>query len=142
MRMRGFLFFKILCVLVFFGITSLSCLKTPPFPFKILPKPRQAILLNGEGLRVSELRTIRMEGDFPRPVMGSILSRLPLSDKAERGTLTLILSENNALPQSEEGYILGSMLPGADNRDVSSGISSSCSSSISVIPLKKSSVSK
>ena len=106
MRMRGVFFFKIFCVLVFLGISSLSCIKAPPFPFKILPKPRKAILQNGDGLRVSELKTIRMEGDFPRPVMGPILSRLPLSNKAERGALTLVLSENNALPQSEEGYIL------------------------------------
>jgi hypothetical protein len=106
MRMRSFLLIKTLCLFVALSVSSLSCLKVPPLPFKILPKPRRVQFLKGHGLRIDELKSIQLEKDFFRPVMGSILSRLPLASEDERGTLTLTLSEDKGLPQSEEGYIL------------------------------------
>jgi len=104
--MRGLLFIRIFCLFIALGITSLSCFKIPPLPFKILPKPRKVQFLKGQGLRIDELKVIRLEGDLSRPIMGSILSRLPLTREDKRGTLTLALSEDKDLPQSEEGYIL------------------------------------
>lgn len=106
MSQRGFLKIEILCLLAVLAVSSISCLKAPPAPFKILPKPREALIQKGDGLEVGELKTIRIEGDFPRPVMGPILSRLSLNDNAERGTLTLSLSDARNIPESEEGYIL------------------------------------
>lgn len=106
MSQRGFLKIKILGLLAVLAVSSLTCLKAPPMPFKILPRPRKALIHKGEGLSAGELKTVRIEGDFPRPVMGPVLARLSLSDNDERGTLTLSLSEARNLPESEEGYIL------------------------------------
>lgn len=106
MKMRALSFIKICCLFIVLGISSLSCLEIPPLPFKILPKPRKVQFLKGQGLTVDELKQVRLGGDFSRPIMGSILSRLPLSSGDERGTLTLAISEDKNLPGSEEGYIL------------------------------------
>jgi len=106
MRISRFLLVKILCIFVALCISSLSCFKVPPLPFKILPKPRKVQFLKGQGLRIDELKVVRLERDLSRPIMGSILSRLPLTSEDERGTLTLALSKDKDLPQSEEGYIL------------------------------------
>jgi hypothetical protein len=106
MRMRGLHFIRLFCLFIVLGITSLSCLKIPPLPFKILPKPHKVQFLKGQGLRIDELKSVRLERDLSRPIMGSILSRLPLASEDEGGTLTLALSEDKDLPQSEEGYIL------------------------------------
>jgi hexosaminidase len=106
MRMRGLSFIKIFCIFISLTITSLSCFKIPPLPFKILPKPQKVQFLKGEGLRIDGLKSVRTGRDFSRPIMGSILSGLPLSGEDERGTLTLTLSKDKDLPQSEEGYIL------------------------------------
>ena len=101
-----FLSVKILCISVILGIAFFSCAREPASPFKILPKPRKVKFINSAGVGFRGLKRIRIEGDFPRPVMGPILSRLPLTDKSERGTLILKLSAARKLPESEEGYIL------------------------------------
>jgi hypothetical protein len=106
MKSRGLLFIKIFCIFIALFISSLSCIKIPPLPFKILPKPRRVQFLKGQGLGIDELKSVRLEGDVSRPITGPILSRLPLTSEDERGTLTLVLSEDKGLPRSEEGYIM------------------------------------
>jgi hexosaminidase len=106
MRMRGLFIIRIFCILAALGLSSLSCFKIPPLPFKILPKPQKVQFLKGEGLKIDGLKSVRTGRDLSRPIMGSILSGLPLSGEDERGTLTLTLSKDKDLPQSEEGYIL------------------------------------
>jgi len=106
LQKNGFFTVKIFFILTVLGIAFLSCAREPASPFKILPKPRKVKFLKSAGVGFRGLKKIRIEGDFPRPVMGPILSLLPLTDKSERGTLTLKLSDARKLPESEEGYIL------------------------------------
>jgi len=106
LQKNGFFAVKIFFILTVLGIVFFSCAREPASPFKILPKPRKVKFLKSAGVGFRGLKKIRIEGDFPRPVMGPILSLLPLTDKSERGTLTLKLSDARKLPESEEGYIL------------------------------------
>jgi len=104
MRMHRFLFVKISSIFGALCISVLSCAETPPFPFKILPKPHEIQILKGRGLAIAELKYVRLDGDFSRPLMGALLSRLPLIREDARGTLSLALSQDSDLPQSGEGY--------------------------------------
>ncbi|MDH5704700.1 MAG: beta-N-acetylhexosaminidase [Candidatus Aminicenantes bacterium] len=106
LKSSGFFAVKIFSILMIFVIAFSSCAREPASPFKILPKPRKVKFINSAGVGFRGLKKIRIEGDFRRPVMGPILSLLPLTDQSERGTLTLKLSAARKLPESEEGYIL------------------------------------
>jgi hexosaminidase len=89
-----------------------SCAKTGlrddrlPSPFMILPRPHSVALHRGPGLDAGDLRQVVMKGDFERPVMGDILSKLPTGETNGKGVLTLILDTTLASLPSEEGYIL------------------------------------
>ena len=77
-----------------------------PAPFMLIPQPKEVILTKGGGLKYGSLKQIMLKGDFSRPVMGEILSRLPVSDNAGRGTLWLVLDSNSSIISSDEGYQL------------------------------------
>jgi len=77
-----------------------------PSPFVILPQPQSVVLSGGAGLDPDILKTLALKGDFNRPVMGNLLSRLTSGESATRGSLTLILDKSLTSPQSEEGYIM------------------------------------
>jgi len=78
-----------------------------PGPFRIVPQPQRIELLEGEGLSFGQLSGLRMAGEFQRPVMGHILSRLTSPDSDENGMLTLTLNgEAEIGTHSPEGYLL------------------------------------
>jgi hypothetical protein len=65
-----------------------------PAPFVILPQPQNVIMLKGLGLEQFNLKQLVIKGEFKRPVMGDILSRLTIGSKEGKGTLVLILDNN------------------------------------------------
>ncbi|WP_372936340.1 family 20 glycosylhydrolase, partial [Mariniphaga sediminis] len=79
-----------------------------PLPFRILPAPREVVLLEGDGLHFGDLGTVSLSQNVQRPVMGSILNQLPeeSEDKKRKGTLALKISTGQDIPDSREGYIL------------------------------------
>jgi len=106
MRKSGILLSRILFITFVLGIVTLTYAETLPTPFKVIPKPQKVEMLGGPGLEFDALKNIRTNGDFTRPVMGPILARLPIKKISEEGTLTLMVSAEKSLPESEEGYIL------------------------------------
>ena len=77
-----------------------------PEPFLIVPQPREVELLQGDGMEYGRLGNLVLTGDFKRPVMGCILSRLTESIEQDEGTLILKLGDNESVPRSSEGYLL------------------------------------
>ncbi len=78
-----------------------------PEHFRLLPQPREAALLGGEGLQWTGLHTICLEEGQRRPVLPPLLSHLSTAPaEARTGVLTLSLSQDPALPESPEGYRL------------------------------------
>ena len=80
--------------------------ETLPYPFKILPQPHTVHLLNQPGLSFTSLQQVIIKGDFELPVMGPILSQLPIGTSAGEGVLTLVLDNTIASLPSGEGYIM------------------------------------
>lgn len=77
-----------------------------PSPFIILPQPQKVELLKGSGLDSGKLQQIILKGDFKRPVLGNLLSQLPVGNSSGNGTMELILDKNLTVIPSEEGYIM------------------------------------
>ncbi len=77
-----------------------------PEPFLIVPQPQNVELLQGDGLEFSKLENLILIGEFKRPVMGPILSRLTESAVKDKGSITLKLDNSASVPGSPEGYIL------------------------------------
>ena len=92
-------------LLVVFSIKSFSTEKLPS-PFLIIPQPKEVVLIKGDGLKHGSLKQIMIKGDFARPVMGNILSQLPVSDNDGNRILSLILDPDLATVKSDEGYQL------------------------------------
>ena len=74
--------------------------------FKLLPKPQKIEFLSGKPLSANDLYYIFLSGLNKRPAMDFPLNSLPLADAPGKGVLTLILSQSEDLPVSEEGYKL------------------------------------
>ncbi|MEI6050174.1 MAG: family 20 glycosylhydrolase [Bacteroidota bacterium] len=92
-------------VLIFALCSGLSAEKLPS-PFIILPQPQNVVLLKGSGLETGKLQQIILKGDFDRPVMGNILSQLPIGRSSGNGTVTLILDKTLLSLPSDEGYVM------------------------------------
>jgi hypothetical protein len=90
---------------LFASAISLQAEKLPA-PFIIIPQPQSVILLNGPGLETAMLKHLVLKGDFVRPVMGDLLSKLTAGVSEGKGALTLILDKTLKSVPSEEGYIL------------------------------------
>jgi len=76
-------------------------------PFCIIPEPQKVELLEGNGLKFWELKYLKLDGDFERPVMGNILSNIIVPSKGSSGgTLILKLDSTSIVPASGEGYLL------------------------------------
>ena len=101
-----FLLISVICAL--FSIASGIGLTVErlPAPFIILPQPQSVILLKGSGLESSRLQYLVLEGEFNRPVMGAILSQLPIGKSADKGMLVLKLDKTITSLPSEEGYTM------------------------------------
>jgi hypothetical protein len=105
MKKRLLIFFAASLNLAFFsGIGLLA--STLPNPFTILPQPQSITLLNGQGLEPGTLQHLILNGVSSRPIMGKILSQLPIGKSTGKGTLTLILDKTLTTLPTEEGYIL------------------------------------
>ena len=90
-----------------------------PAPFLIVPQPQKTELLQGDGLPYGKLAVLEKAGEFCRPVMGPILSRLTESNEDGPGKLILILDKTGLVPASHEGYVLTVL--GGDAEIVASG---------------------
>jgi hexosaminidase len=77
-----------------------------PEPFRIIPQPQKVELLQGNGLAFGTLANLEIAGEFKRPVMGAILSRLTESHHPGSGTLTLKLENSGNAQASDEAYVL------------------------------------
>lgn len=77
-----------------------------PYPFKILPQPQNISLLNGEGFKPESLQQLIIKGAFKAPVMGAMLSLLPVGKAKIKGTLTLTLDKKSSSFNSAEAYLL------------------------------------
>lgn len=91
-----------------------------PAPFKVIPQPREIEFIKGKGLKYGELSGIILEGLEDRPVMGNILSRIPMGQAGTKSILTLILNTQNPEIQNPEGYSL--TITGGEARIESSGL--------------------
>ncbi len=105
--MKKTLFTFLITIHLLSSITLLSLAADKvPEPFLILPQPQNFELLPGDGLAYGKLYTLKISGDFDRPVMGNILSLLSERNKQNSGTLTLKLDSTGNAPESHEGYVL------------------------------------
>ncbi len=77
-----------------------------PDPFQVVPKPKNVKMSSEKGIEPGELKTIQLEGDIQKPVLGNILSSLPLKSKDTGSKLILQISDMNDVPESMEGYVL------------------------------------
>jgi hexosaminidase len=96
-------------ILPFISITlSATTIESKDFDkyFRLLPEPQKIEFLSGNGLSLSDLRFLFLDGITKRPVLDQQLSSLPLSQVQGKGVLTLKLSESKNLPESDEGYIM------------------------------------
>jgi len=97
--------FLLTTVLLFsFAISSYA--ESLPHPFKILPQPQKVHLTNQAGFQFGSLQQLFITGDFKAPVMGTLLSQLPIGKSSARGTVSLIIDKSIASFASEEGYIM------------------------------------
>lgn len=96
----------IILVILFFAVPNMGQTDKLPSWISVVPKPIKVQLLIGNGLKSDQLVTVKMEEVVSRPVMGTILSRLPENLKVKNGSLILELSQNENLSESEEGYKL------------------------------------
>src|SRR6185436_12674073 len=74
--------------------------------FKLFHQPQKIEFLSGKGISYGFLKSIFLEGTFPKPVLYGALKSLPLADQAGPGTLVLMLSDHPSLPDSPESYRL------------------------------------
>ncbi len=74
--------------------------------FKLLPQPQKIDILTGQGITQGSLRSIFLKGGSQKPVLDGVLNSLQRADKPGPGVLTMIISDDQALPNSSEGYIL------------------------------------
>lgn len=93
-------------IVLFFHSMTVMAEEKLPAPFKIIPQPQNVILLKGSGIRTGELTNLILKGNFKRPVMGEILSKLTVGKSTDKGSLTLLLDTAFSKEQSAEGYVL------------------------------------
>ncbi|GAA4315094.1 glycoside hydrolase family 20 zincin-like fold domain-containing protein [Compostibacter hankyongensis] len=75
--------------------------------FSLLPRPQKLEWQSGPGIAANALRGIHLQGIDKRPVLyGTTLAALPVAAQGGKGVLSLTLSDDPALPESPEGYIL------------------------------------
>ena len=65
-------------LLVTLGAGSVRASENLPAPFEVIPQPKKVVLREGPGLEPAQLERLVLFGETPRPVMGRVLSRLPL----------------------------------------------------------------
>ena len=92
------------CVLFSMGVVCYA--DTLPYPFKILPQPQSVHLSTEAGLPFGNLQQLIMKGTFKIPVMGNLLSQLPVGKESGKRTVTLTLDKKITALHSEEGYQL------------------------------------
>ncbi|MFC0513740.1 glycoside hydrolase family 20 zincin-like fold domain-containing protein [Mucilaginibacter angelicae] len=73
--------------------------------FKLLPRPQNVQLLNGEGLLFTDLHSICLNGVDADLVIPGLLNNLRRLKASTKGSLLLVIKKDLALP-SDEGYIL------------------------------------
>lgn len=101
--------FKYCCFITVFLVASccMQAISAPlPNPFKILPQPQKVSLASGKGIRADQLKQLFLSGDFEVPVAGPLISKLPVTQTAGKGTLSLILDKMSTAIPSNEGYVL------------------------------------
>ncbi|MCF6271146.1 MAG: beta-N-acetylhexosaminidase [Melioribacteraceae bacterium] len=74
--------------------------------FQIIPKPKKVEVFSEMGLEFGGLKSIQLNGDIERPVLGDILSLLPEESKYSGGKLILKILDDDSIPESPEGYVL------------------------------------
>jgi hypothetical protein len=103
---------KLLFILFVFLLSASGLFASPGNPndfeknFKILPKPQKVELLTGKALSYDGLKLLYLEGAMQRPVLDEPLSSLSLASSKGKSVLSLVLTQDNNLPSSSEGYIL------------------------------------
>lgn len=61
--------------------------------FVVIPAPREVKLLGGEGFMFDDLKSVHLVGASPQPVMGPMLSLLPIAENAGQGILSLTIGK-------------------------------------------------
>src|SRR5689334_3452352 len=96
------------CFIVFFFLMALPDLaydlKDFEKQFKLIPQPKKVELLQTKGIAANALQSIWLKGTTDRPVLYGLLNELPLAKKEGPGVITLNLSTDNGVPESDEGY--------------------------------------
>ena len=77
-----------------------------PDPFQIIPQPKIVEMLSEKGIEFGELKGILLGENINKPVLGNILSLLPLKSKDNGSQLILQISDEKEIPKSPEGYVL------------------------------------
>ena len=77
-----------------------------PDPFQVVPKPKNIKLSSEKGINSGELKTVQLVGNIQKPVLGNILSSLPLKSEGAGSKLILQISNLDDVPESMEGYVL------------------------------------
>lgn len=73
--------------------------------FRLLPKPQKIEILRADGLLYSDLHGIYLTNTYSTPVLSGLPGKLPHTNYQTKGTLSLVIRKDLALP-SPEGYIL------------------------------------
>jgi len=106
MKLKSSFLALLFLIILVIDLNAVQAHEKLPSPFFIIPQPQNVVLINKTGLKLDALKGVRIIGEFERPVMGSILNQLCISNNSGKGVLTLKLdSTNNSLP-STEGYVL------------------------------------
>ncbi|MEO6187556.1 MAG: glycoside hydrolase family 20 zincin-like fold domain-containing protein [Ginsengibacter sp.] len=74
--------------------------------FKLMPMPQKIELLSEKGITASSLSSIYMKSTATSPVLNGFLATLPKGKKTGEGVLTLNISKEKNIPQSNEGYLM------------------------------------
>ena len=85
---------------------SVKTIDKLPDSFQIIPQPKKVEVFSEKGIEFGELKVIQLGENTNKPVMGNILSLLPLKNKDNSSQLILQISDNEEIPESLEGYVL------------------------------------
>ncbi len=97
---------KNILVLLFILCFNLFASDKLPESFQILPQPKNVELFSDKGIEFGEIKSLKLDGNIGRPILGNILSQLPEISANEGGRITLKIVNDGNIPQSPEGYVL------------------------------------
>lgn len=104
--LRRMVFVNVLVLLVFCGWIFASAGSVGGDGFVVIPAPREVKPLPGKGLMFNDLKGVCLAGPSLRPVMGPMLSSLPLAENDGPAILSLKIGKVTAHADNADAYTL------------------------------------